>query len=244
MDYDDGKYDDGSRRRLLKRRETLVLLGAAVLGARGYAQPMQDKPMADMRTACVLTPEQTEGPYFVDERLNRTDIRSDPSNGATKQGVPLTLVLRTASIGSAGCVPLAGAIVDIWHCDAAGIYSDVGNAEGKKFLRGYQITDAKGEARFITIYPGWYPGRTVHIHFKVRGKAQSGRSYELTSQLYFDDAVTDRVHAQPPYAARAERRVTNNRDGLFRHGGKQLLLSPRESGDGLFALFDVALAMT
>ncbi len=86
-----------------------------------------------------------------------------------------------------------GAIVDIWHCDAAGVYSDATdpgfNTVGKKFLRGYQVTDANGGVQFTTIYPGWYRGRTVHIHFKVRAKAKSGQSYEFTSQLYFDDAI-------------------------------------------------------
>jgi protocatechuate 3,4-dioxygenase beta subunit len=198
--------------------------------------------------ACIMTPEQTEGPYFVDERLNRSDIRMDPSDGSVRTGIPLALKLRVSSVGSNGCVPLAGAIVDLWHCDAAGLYSDTVDLEfntmGKKFLRGYQVTDAKGYVQFITIFPGWYPGRAVHMHFKVRAKtasAASGASHELTSQLYFDDAVTDRVQARKPYAGRGSRTVRNDRDGIFRQGGRQLMVALREGTDGYSGAFDIGL---
>jgi len=107
-------------------------------------------------------------------------------------------------------------MVGVWQCDAAGHYSGVTDTGvgfdtvGQKFLRGYQITDAKGVARFTTIYPGWYRGRTVHIHFKVRTPATAVLAnatdsvYEFTSQLFFDDALTTRVFAQEPYASRGE----------------------------------------
>ena len=184
-----------------------------------------------------------EGPYFVDERLNRSDIRSDPADGSVREGLPLALALRVSSVGSSGCSPLAGALVDIWHCDAAGVYSDAGfNTAGRKFLRGYQVTDARGQVRFATIYPGWYPGRAAHIHFKVRVGAGAGRDREFTSQLYFDDAISDRVYARRPYAARGARAVRNERDGLFRDGGSRLMLQLAETGQGYAANFDVGVA--
>ena len=137
----------------------------------------------------------------------------------------MRLTLRVSAVGGAGCNPLSGAIVDVWQCDAVGVYSGVNepgsqSTAAKNFLRGYQITETDGSTQFTTIYPGWYPGRTVHIHFKVRASAKSGRGQELTSQLYFDDALTDRIHAQSPYAGKGPRTVKNQRDGLFRNGGR------------------------
>jgi protocatechuate 3,4-dioxygenase beta subunit len=194
-----------------------------------------------------VTPKQTEGPFFVDERLSRSDIRVDPSDGSVKAGVPLSLTFHVSAVGSAGCNPLSGAIVDIWQCDAVGAYSAVNErgseTAGKNFLRGYQVTETNGSTQFTTIYPGWYPGRTVHIHFKIRANAKSGKSQELTSQLYFDDVLTDRVHAQAPYAGKGQRAIKNQQDGLFRNGGRQLMLSPVESGQGYAATFDIGLQM-
>ena len=137
-------------------------------------------------------------------------------------------------------------MVDIWHCDAAGTYSDTVDGgistKGKKFLRGYQMTDAKGDVRFTTIYPGWYPGRSVHIHFKVRTQATAGPGTEFTSQLYFDEAVTDRIMALQPYSARdSQRRTRNERDGIYRNGGNRLTLTPVERSGSYAATFDIGL---
>src|SRR3954470_3888028 len=113
---------------------------------------------------CVLDPTVTRGPFWVDERLQRSDVRSDTSGRASpnpRPGVPLALRFAVSSFGASTCAPLSGALVDIWHCDAAGIYSDVQAAAGQNFLRGYQTTDASGAASFSTIYPGWYTGRAV-----------------------------------------------------------------------------------
>ena len=162
--------------------------------------------------ACVARPALTEGPYFVDEKLNRSDIRSDPSDGSVRQGALLALTFRVSQLTNA-CAPLGGASVDVWHCDAAGIYSDVSDpgfsTVGKKFLRGYQVTDSSGVAKFTTIYPGWYQGRAVHIHFKIRSHTGSGSAYEFTSQLFFDDNITDQVYTQAPYSARGQRTLRN-----------------------------------
>jgi protocatechuate 3,4-dioxygenase beta subunit len=230
--------DDREVGRILERREILALLGGAALLAgvrpRSAAQPLP---------ACIVTPAQTEGPFFTDARLNRADIRSDPADGSVRAGVPLALTLRVSSVGAAGCTPLAGAMVDVWHCDAAGVYSDSDRATaGKKFLRGYQITDASGASRFTTIYPGWYPGRAVHIHFKVRvAAAGPAPGREFTSQVYFDDAVTDRVLAREPYSARGARRTRNGDDGPYRRGGSRLLLALTGSGSGYAGEFSIGL---
>lgn len=229
----------------MTRRETLALLGstAAAIFA-GYAPRSLAAAPA---LSCIASPEQTEGPYFVDERLNRSDIRADPTDGSVREGAPLALELLISSVAGGKCAPLAGAMVDLWHCDAAGAYSDARdpgfNTVGRKFLRGYQVTGSDGGVRFTTIYPGWYDGRTVHLHFKVRGATAAKRGYEFTSQLYFDDAFSDRVYTRDPYARRARRTVRNGDDGIFRRGGARLILPVTESGAGYAARFNVGLAL-
>lgn len=239
------KDDRISNRFSARRRETLLALGGAgtlMLGGRALAQ--NTGSAASSRPACVLTPAQTEGPYFVDERLDRSDVRSDPANGSIKPGALLTLDLTVSRVDGARCEPVRGAIVDIWHCDASGVYSDADDrsfsTRGAKFLRGYQATDANGRVRFTTIYPGAYPGRAVHIHFKVRTSA-TGRNAEFTSQLYFDDALTDRVHAAQPYAGSPERRTRNANDGLYRRAGRDLQLDVTPAGSGYAAAYDVGI---
>ncbi|MBD2489321.1 intradiol ring-cleavage dioxygenase [Aulosira sp. FACHB-615] len=249
-----------TKNRLLNRREALGLFRAAgtaifVVGclprksASTQEQISAVVPVSStVKTAtspgCVLSPQQTEGPYFVDEKLNRSDIRIYPADGAIKAGVPLQLTLHISQVGSTGCTPVAGAIVDIWHCDALGVYSDVAdqsfNTVGKKFLRGYQVTDAQGNVQFTTIYPGWYEGRTVHIHLKVRTQEK----YEFTSQLYFDDVMSDRIYTQAPYASKGQRIIKNADDGIFQYGGEQMLLKLNTNGKGYTASFDVGLQMT
>jgi protocatechuate 3,4-dioxygenase beta subunit len=201
--------------------------------------------------ACVVTPQQTEGPYFVDEQLIRYDVRSDPMDGTVKDGAPLQLTFRVMQVNgqdAASCAPLAGAMVDIWQCDALGVYSDVQdpgfNTVGTKFLRGSQVTDENGVAAFLTIYPGWYQGRTVHTHFKVRTSPNDQSGYEFTSQLYYDDALTDIVHAQPPYSAKGRRTLRNSGDGIYGNGGEQLLLNIVEADGGYAATIDVGVDLS
>lgn len=167
-------------------------------------------------TGCVLTAALTEGPYFVDERLNRSDIRADSVTGAVSQGVQLDLTFNVSRVASGACTPLTAAYIDVWHCDSAGVYSDVSGAgSGRRFLRGYQITDASGVARFTTVYPGWYQGRAVHVHFKLRLIAGSSTTYEFTSQFFFPESLTDTVHGQSPYSSKGRRDTLNTNDGIY-----------------------------
>lgn len=241
--------DDLPVGRVLSRREALTVLGASGIAllaggthqGRAWAEPSRRVP------ACIARPEQTAGPYFVDANLDRSDIRSDPASGVLKEGIPLDLVLVVSALRAGSCAPLPGAHVDIWHCDAMGVYSGVEdpgfNTVGQSFLRGYQLTDEAGEVRFRTIYPGWYPGRAVHIHFKVRTDPKASRGHEFVSQLYFDDELTSRVYSRKPYAGRGTRRDLNTDDRIFARGGDQLLLAPKPIGDGYAARFEVGLQL-
>ncbi|MDZ8238985.1 MAG: intradiol ring-cleavage dioxygenase [Nostoc sp. ChiQUE01a] len=242
--------------RIFSRRDVLALFRAAatailVVGCipRKSSSTLAKSSVASATLpACIVSPQQTEGPYFVDEKLNRSDIRPEPADGSVKPGTPLNLTLHISQVGSSGCTPLAGAIVDVWHCDALGVYSDVAdrsfNTVGQKFLRGYQVSDANGTVEFTTIYPGWYQGRTVHIHFKVRTDGTSEQGYEFTSQLYFDDLITDEVHSQTPYASKGQRTQKNADDGIFTDGGEQMLLKLTKNGQGYAGTFDVGLKIT
>jgi len=236
------------------RREVVFLIGsfaaAGLLGCGdGDSSPVAaSSPSASASStgsSCVVRPQLTEGPYFVDERLNRSDIRSDPTTGAPSAGLPLTLAFRVSRSSSGACTALSSAQVDVWHCDALGTYSDVSdpgfNTAGRRFLRGYQLTDASGLAQFTTIYPGWYSGRAVHIHFKIRSAAGATSAFEFTSQLFFDESLTDQVHAQAPYSSKGQRNTTNATDGIYRSGGSQLLLAVVPAGSGYGTSFDIAL---
>lgn len=249
--------DDAPVGRILTRREALTLLSLSgagwIVGCRAEERERSSQTSASSATAartsaipCVVRPEQTEGPYFVDELLHRADIRSDPATGDLRPGVPLAIELHVSRIRNGRCAPLPGARVDVWHCDAGGIYSDVRDpsfdTSGQKFLRGYQDTDEAGVARFATIYPGWYPGRAVHVHFKIR--TPEPRRSEFTSQLYFDDGVTDRVHALEPYVTKGTRDLRNANDFIYRDGGDRLMLSLSESAGGYASRFEVALDLS
>jgi protocatechuate 3,4-dioxygenase beta subunit len=248
--------DDVPVGRVLSRREVLASLGMAgvalalpkaVLDA-GLARPIR-LPGGTLLPACVVRPAQMEGPYFVDTKLDRPDIRSEPGDGAVKPGVPLRLAFQVSRLDSATCAPLAGALIDIWQCDGVGIYSGVKDingmfdTSGRQFLRGHQVTDREGRVEFRTIYPGWYEGRTAHIHFKIRTDPGATRGTEFTSQINYDDAISDRVYAQAPYAANKQRRVRNAGDGIYRDGGAQLLLPLTAEGQGYGGRFEIGLQM-
>jgi protocatechuate 3,4-dioxygenase beta subunit len=224
-------------RRQLTRRESLLELGglaATVAGVVAWAGEKLLEP-ASARAAgagpaavtsglvtCVLTPEMTEGPYFV----SGDKVRRNVTEG--KRGTPLLLRLTVLDVSS--CKPISRAAVDIWHADAGGLYSEEAllGTEGQTFLRGIQRTDANGVATFRTVYPGWYMGRTVHIHVKVY---LGGRTVH-TGQLFFPDSLTDAVYKRSPYNRRLSRDTRNTTDSIFRNGGKRSMLALRKSGGG------------
>lgn len=241
-----------SRRSLLVGALTVVA-GTVVAACTGRSQSavtsspsLSPSATAVATPSCVVTPTETEGPYFVDERLNRSDITIDPTDGSARPGVPLALTITVARVGLGGCTALSGAQVDVWHCDAAGVYSDVAanNSVGKRFLRGYQVTDSNGIAKFTTIYPGWYGGRTVHIHFKVRTFTGGSKTFEFTSQLFFDDTVTDAVYKLTPYSSRGTRDTRNQNDMVYssnNSSGAMLLAALTPTSAGYAAAFAVGL---
>jgi protocatechuate 3,4-dioxygenase beta subunit len=206
----------------LTRKSLLQAAGAAAAAVGlGRLGTDTDDALAGDSVSCVLTPEQTEGPYY----LANEKLRRDITEG--RPGTPLTLRLRV--VDAKTCKPIKGAAVDIWHCDAAGIYSGFGAGRASRtFMRGVQRTNTDGLATFKTVYPGWYQGRTVHIHVKVHVRG----NVVHTGQLYFSDRVTDAVYRRRPYSDRANRDVRNADDMVFRDGGRRSLLSLRRSGAG------------
>ena len=173
------------------------------------------EPIAD----CVLSPELTEGPFYLDLDLVRDDITEG------KPGLPLDLQVNVVDVDA--CALISGAAVDIWHCDAEGMYSGI-DGEATTFLRGIQMTDSDGDAHFRTIFPGWYMGRAVHIHVKVH--LVSAGTY--TGQLFFDAGVLADAYTTEPYSARGAPDTSNASDGIFGQsgGGTILAVTPGEAG--------------
>jgi protocatechuate 3,4-dioxygenase beta subunit len=199
----------------LSRRRALAWLGGLGLAAvlPGCADDEQAAaPATTVATTngdaadCVLTPELTEGPYYLDLDLVRRDITEG------RPGVPFDLAVRV--VDAASCEPLEGVAVDVWHCDAEGVYSGVEGDSGT-FLRGIQMTGADGAASFRTIFPGWYTGRAVHIHLKVA----LGTEDVHTGQLFFDDATLAAAYESDPYAARGAPDTSNGADGIYGESG-------------------------
>lgn len=206
----------------MTRRRTIARLGglvAASFGAAGLeatlagsAEGADNGPAAVAAglVRCVLTPEQTGGPFYVDGEKVRRDIR---------EGLPgLKLLLRTTVVDASTCKPIKGAAVDVWHCDAGGVYSGVNGNTGT-FLRGIQRTDANGLASFVTIFPGWYQGRATHVHVKVH----LGGTVVHTGQLYFPEAAVTTASKQVPYRRRGAPDMRNADDAIYRNGGRSSL---------------------
>ena len=214
----------------LTRRGSLVRLGgllATAVGAAGLkietSEGAGPAAVASGDVTCVLTPEQTEGPYYIANEALRRNITDG------RPGTPL--LLRAFVVNASTCKPIKGAAVDIWHADAGGVYSGFGQgAANRTFMRGIQRTNAKGLALFRTVYPGWYQGRTVHIHVKVH----LGGNVLHTGQLYFPDTVTDAVYRRAPYTARPNRDVRNAADSIYRNGGKRSQVSVKKNSAGVY----------
>jgi protocatechuate 3,4-dioxygenase beta subunit len=204
-------------------------------------KPSTERADAAAGSTCVLTPSQAQGPFFFDTQLNRSDIREG------RPGTELRLSLRL--LDAATCTPLVGTVVEIWHADASGVYSafdlaqgNSANAAGETFLRGFQTTGPSGRVEFVTIYPGWYPGRTPHIHLM----AVLGGDRVLTTQLYFPEPLSDAVYLQAPYSVKGPPDTNNTTDALTPDASAIVPLLVEASLDaGAYAgQLDVSINMT
>jgi protocatechuate 3,4-dioxygenase beta subunit len=203
--------DDGDEPRAVR-----TTTGETATVAPRRQTPRATAELFDDAATCRVTPELTEGPFYLDVDAIRSDIRED------RPGTLLDLALRVRDARS--CRPIDNAVVDLWHCDALGRYSGVDSDRGT-YLRGAQVTNADGIVEFRTIYPGSYPGRTAHIHAKVH----LDRRTVLTTQLFFDDAFTRSIYERPPYSGAAGRDTSNADDGIF---DERLVLSLSRAGGG------------
>jgi protocatechuate 3,4-dioxygenase beta subunit len=263
VDPDD---DDRLIGRVLSRREVLALMGAGAVAvavaacapgssasgspssvassAASAAPTASTAAVASSLPSCVVVPELTEGPYYVNENLDRSDIRIDTADGTVSEGAVLTLDWVVSQVDGSACIPLEGVLVDVWHCDALGNYSDVGAEQGHDYLRGYQKTDASGKATIVTVYPGWYQGRAVHIHFKIRTDAAAASGLEFTSQLFFNDALSTQVYASGVYASKGTPDQPNASDGIYQQSQGMTLLDVAKDGHGYKATFEIAIQAT
>jgi protocatechuate 3,4-dioxygenase beta subunit len=191
------------------RRQLLAATGAFGLANVASAQislPPRPPHVDVFTRTCHLTPAATAGPFYLDLNLLREDITEG------KPGLPMRISVKVVSFDN--CLPIKDAVVDLWHCDALGVYSGIPSegTAGQTFLRGHQVTDLAGVASFKTIFPGWYTGRTTHFHFKVFLNNQT----LVTSQLYFQDNLPDLVYTQvAPYDTRGPRDTTNDQDAFM-----------------------------
>src|SRR3954451_17184636 len=196
--------------RALRRREAILLAGgvggAALLRATGAGDLLRPSTAAAASSGCVLAPEVTEGPYWIANHLTRRNIRDG------RPGLPLTLDFTVQHVST--CRPIKAADVEIWHADAGGAYSGV-NGNTKRFLRGHQRSDANGRVRFDTIFPGWYRGRTPHVHLKVH----VGGSVVHTGQVFFAESTADAIYRTGAYACHGEPDTTHADDMIYAQAG-------------------------
>ena len=215
--------DDAPVGTIYSRREALALAAKAGIGLTAggiftFASAQDTKPKVNL----IASPALTEGPFFVDEKLNRSNLLLGTTREAVLKGVPLTLELSILKLTGEKYAPFTNCQIDIWHCDAKGVYSDENNPMNhedtakQQWLRGYQMTDAKGIAKFQTIVPGWYPGRTAHIHFKVRTFSEKHQvTADFTSQLFFHETDLKRIFGKAPYSTQDVPAGLNMRDGIY-----------------------------
>ncbi len=254
--------DDALVGTILTRREAFRWAIGAGVGLAGASWVTRFAYAAEAAPATqphlVATPVLTEGPFFVDEKLNRSDLLSGTTRATVVNGMPLALNFMIHTLRGDASAPLADAQIDVWHTDAAGVYSDEDNpmnferTANQKWLRGYQITDKSGVASFKTIVPGWYQGRTTHIHFKVRQFSKQGNTTaEFTSQLFFDEADLKEIYAQPIYQRGEQRRFFNVDDDIFNErqadgttAGSQLQLKLAKESKPLRYSADFSIVLT
>jgi protocatechuate 3,4-dioxygenase beta subunit len=224
--------------RKLRRRDALVAAGGTSLGIGalwgvGLFSGDPEAAAAASSSSCVLSPEVTEGPYWVDNNLTRRDVTED------RRGLPLALRLTVQNARTCGAI--AAADVEIWHADASGAYSGV-NGSNATWLRGHQKSNAKGVVLFDTIYPGWYRGRTPHIHLKVH----VGGQVVHTGQLFFPDRISTAVFRTSPYRGHGQADTTNTSDSIYAQAGgsrARLRLVGRPSGKGYAGTANLGVAV-
>ena len=260
--------------RHLTRREAIRAAGgvwAASLALPAAAELLLAPAGAFAATRCArLTPELTEGPFWVPAMPRRSDVRASTSapTSSRQAGVPLELSINVVD-ASERCAPLNGVAVDIWHANAHGLYSDeagqsagggtsatAGNTSGENWLRGYQISGhdrglapqpVAGQVSFRTIWPGWYSGRAIHIHVRVRRLSSAGATIAgYTTQIFFSDADNDRVlGGAAPYNARGPRNdpTTDENDSVLRAADRSTNIVPVAGSiaNGFRTTFNIAL---
>jgi protocatechuate 3,4-dioxygenase beta subunit len=253
-------HDDITVGTVLSRREALRVATASglslVLRLNRADATVRQQP--GKLVHLVATPEVEEGPFFVDEELNRSDVTVGTTRASVVNGAQISVRFTVYGLHGKSAEPLKGAHVDIWHADASGAYSDTPsgpvqseNTKGQRWLRGFQVTDHNGQAEFRTIYPGWYENRTPHIHVKIRNfDSKVHKTQVFNTQLFFDEAVNDRMLDRPPYSERGSRRVRNLWDGLYAMKqadgtmvGSHLHLAVDKSPDGIVRRAHFAVAL-
>jgi len=202
-------------------RRQLLLNTAGVFSLFGLGGVLQKTAVAaKAATTVVLTPQEEQGPYFVDGQLERKDVLYDTTTGTVQPGLHLFLKITINQVAAGVVTPLTGARFDIWEANASGLYSDESSegTTGENYLRGYQIADSTGVVEFLTIYPGWYSGRTPHIHGMVRLYSGSTVTFKFDTQFFFPDELTAEVYKLDPYSARAASQNTfNTTDRVFNY---------------------------
>ncbi len=211
------------------RRELLIMSGKGAMCLAAASALGQFS--ASARAGYALTPIVEEGPFCLDSLANnllRSDVRKSSVTGTTANGYPLVLTITVSKLNSDGSIsPLNGAYVDIWHCDPSGNYSGetnfgVADLTAEDYLRGYQISNARGSVKFISIYPGWYSGRTTHVHVRIRTFSGTTAVYDQTTQLFFDETVTNQIYTTvSQYIAKGLNPIQNSTDTVYTSASEQ-----------------------
>lgn len=219
--------DDAQVGTIYSRREALLIAARAGFGVTAgglltFAQATTPQQNSQPKVNLIASPELTEGPFFVDEKLDRGNLLAGTTRPSVIRGTPLEFEILVYKLAKNQPSPLGLAQVDVWHCDTKGVYSDENhpmnheNTARQTWLRGYQLTDTHGLAKFHTIIPGWYPGRTPHIHFKIRTFSKKMQATaEFTSQFFFDEDVIRKVYSRDPYREHGLPDTRNSVDNVY-----------------------------